>query len=290
MPLPLDKTLEGAWAKYDRAVKDFAALKDDAGRFLDTKPYGVDIEFEEKSGWYVAHSAIREEPPPRLGVLVGSIAHQCLSALNHVVWALAVRKLGDKSAGTKRKGIEFPICETASEFSKRPTIAKRYVSKQAIAVLERLQPYAGPMPPGGVRQHYLFLIKDLADADKHRVLAAGYGRVDLNGLWSGESLVWDRSTRTPTIQRLLRPPTAATRGRMLKSGTQLARIRFEVGNADANVRVNPQPSARIVFVGDKWSGITLEALGDCIGQTNWCLMHLAGLFPKETWPPAGATR
>jgi hypothetical protein len=290
MPLPLKNTLQGAWAKYDRAVEDLAALNDEARRFLDTKPYGVDIEFEEKTGWYSAHSSIREEPPPRLGVLVGAIAHQCLSTLNHVVWALAVRKLGDKRAGKKRMAIAFPICETASEFRKRQLIAKKYISQQAIAALEGLQPYVPPIPPDGARHDHLFLIKDLADADKHRVLAAGYGRVDLNGLWRGGSLVWDSRARGPTIQRILSPPTAATRNRMVRGGTQLARIRFEVGNADANVRMNPQPTARILVRGDKWQGITLEDLQDCIGQTNRCLMRLAVLFPKETWPPAGATQ
>jgi len=57
MPLPLDNTLQGAWAKYDRAVKDLATLNDQAVRFLDTQPYGVAVEFEEETGWYVASRA-----------------------------------------------------------------------------------------------------------------------------------------------------------------------------------------------------------------------------------------
>jgi hypothetical protein len=109
-------TLEAAWAKCNRATRDLRVLHDNAGRFLNDKPYRLAIELDPHSGWWLIRTQIVQEPPPVLGALVGSMAHQLYSALNHITWGLTVRKLGAKKAEAKRKRVAFPICYTERAF------------------------------------------------------------------------------------------------------------------------------------------------------------------------------
>lgn len=282
--------LEAAWAKYARAMEDLQALHKDTRRFLNAKPYGVGVKFEPKSGWYVAHTRIAQEPPPALSVLVGSIAHQCYSALNHVTWELVARKIGKNIAEQPeiRRHISFPISEKPRDFRSLHTVRK--VSKKAQAVLNDLQPYSGPHPPRNPKAHPLFVIKDLADTDKHRLLAVSYGSVYLSDVWTGAAFGWNEVARGVTLERIL-PPKRTVQGgrsRMLKSGTELVRLRFDVGNADANVRVDRQPSAEIAFSSPSWSNLKVIDIAAFVAVTNRCISELAKLFPRQSWPPAGA--
>jgi hypothetical protein len=144
------------------------------------------------------------------------------------------------------------------------------VSRQALAVFESLQPYKGNLGPAAARGHPLAIIKELADADKHRVLAAAYGRMG----FAGVRLQWDSGPTGPQIRRVART------NRMLKRGAQLARIRFETGNEQANVRVDPQPALEILFETDNWT-ITVQHVANGFGAALTCLDAFRTLFPTK---------
>ena len=260
--------LEAAHAKVGRAVKDLEALRDDAERFLEGNPYFIAVEFDGETGWHSAVAQVAEEPPPRLSVLVGSVAYQLLSALNLLTWRLAVRKLGARATEAVKNEIQFPVAFSPNHFANLKLVKNAHVSKQALTVLERLQPYNGHHGPTGARHHPLALIKELADSDKHRVLASAYGRMEMAGV----KFEWDAPASDPHVRRVAR------RSRTIKAGAHLARIRFDIGNQQANVRVNPQPTLEILFDSDNWA-ISLYDLGNCIAATFVCLDAIETLFP-----------
>ncbi len=228
------------------------------------------MEFERESDWHVARAQIREEPPPDLGVGIGAIAYQLLSALNLVTWSLAVRKLGIRRAEAVRHQIQFPVTFSQGHFKNTKLVSCGHVSKAAIAVFDSLQPYNGFHGLPGARSHPLAVVKELADADKHRVLATTYGRMDMGRV----RFQWDTGPTGPLIR------LARRRSRNLETGAELARIRFETGNEQANVRVDPQPRLELVFETDSWA-ITLHHVANGYGATLTCLDTFRSLFPNR---------
>jgi hypothetical protein len=274
--------LVAAEAKWNRGGEDLKALHERIARVLKGQPYQIEVKFDRESGWHTAYARVAEKPLPDLSVLVGATAYQFLSALNLIVWELAARKVGRRKVFTEgiRRDIAFPISAKPADFESLRL--HRYVSKQATARLRGVQPYMGPHGPGGPREHPLFLIKALADADKHRLLTAVFGR------WNPGDIkyVWDRSVaRNPTFEQLI--PTG-NRERFVHDGTPLSRVRFEVGNTKAKVGVDRQPAAEITFHTGEWHFGTV-ALDVCRGATAWSIRYLTPLFagqPNPWGPPA----
>jgi hypothetical protein len=192
-----------------------------------------------------------------------------------VAWELAVRNLGEEEAskGSVRSRIEFPICDKRKEFLKRDVLG--FLAPEAVTKFEELQPFHKPRGKHGKIQHPLLLMKELADADKHRVLPTTYGSMDL----AKASVEWDSSATLPTFRHLLSRTERHTR-----DGTAIARVRFAHGNATANVRVPEQPKLDLVFESDTWSGLSLFSVGDCLAAAGRCISELATLFGEETWP------
>src|SRR5947208_11116777 len=88
-----------------------------------------------------------------------------------------------------RGNVQFPVAQSPAHFGQAAIVHHRHVSKPALAVFERLQPYKGHHGPLGPPQHPLSLLKEIADADKHRVLAMSFGHVALDRipfLWDSE--------------------------------------------------------------------------------------------------------
>jgi hypothetical protein len=270
--------LVAARAKWDRGVKDLEALEQRVREVSSRHPYGVDVEFDRKTGWHTAYARIRELPPPDLSVLVGSATYQFLSSLNLIVWDLAERKIGRHAINEGRvaNDISFPIALKPADFDSLRLITRGYVSKKAVARLRGVQPYSGPNPAEAPRNPLLRL-KPLADTDKHRVIAGAFGNLNYEGV----RFAWDESVaRHPTLESLLPEVRIA---RFVYDGTPLARIRFQVGNAKVKVGVNRQPTADIEFSDGRlmYSTDWLRAIA---GATHWAIAYLTPLFPGEENP------
>ena len=113
-------------------------------------------------------------PPLVIGVLIGEIAHNLRSALDGLTWQLAL--LGPKAP---EKNTMFPIF-TVRQTKRRqksgdkiPHFAEgglrriRSLRLEHQQDIESLQPYKGGH---GFRQHPLYLLSELNNADKHRLL------------------------------------------------------------------------------------------------------------------------
>jgi len=231
--------LEAAYAKRDRAREHLETLELEADEFLRGYPYRVGIEIDPEITWYTAYLKIVKEPPPRLSVLVGEIAYECLSALNHLVWELAARKQGRKRVMKIKRSIQFPVCIGPSHFANQALVKDRLISRPALAKIARLQPYVTPRRSYLTPNASLRWVKDIADSDKHRVLARGFGELRLDDIeWE-----WDETVADGPITEDLSPPD----GLPLEDGAHIGRIRFRTGHLDAGVDVDRQPGADILF-------------------------------------------
>jgi hypothetical protein len=269
-----------AEAKFNRALHNLQTLNNKAELFLsDPKPWRIPVEFEPDTGWHVARLQIIEEPGPELGVLVGDIAYQLLSALHQVAWELVVRKLGKKRAECVKRRIDFPLAQKEADFRSTYKVLLQSVSGRAVTRLERAQPYNRMNDPSiPVCAHPLALMKDVADTDKHRVVPAGFGMIN----FSGVRFAWEPAASSdPTVEPVeLDRRNSLRRVGNLKDGARLMRIRFARGNAEANVRVEGDPPLLIAFKGSSWA-FTLYDIGAWLAQVGDILTDFAPLFPSQ---------
>jgi hypothetical protein len=265
--------LDGVRGKIERAWEHQKKLRAEIKAFEAAKPYSVSVVFDPGSRWHVARLRVAAEPPLRLSIIAGEMAYEYISALNHVAWELAARKLGQKRAWACRMRVQFPATLTPSEFDKQPLAKERLVSKQALSVMRELQPYTGRDGQEGARRHSLWLLKELADSDKHRVLAPMISSLVLREL----EYDWDNPTRADEfkIERLLRP------GQRLYDGKALGRIRFSAGNDEANVSVRHGEIPINVLFGTKDWMLTTNDLGNAHAFMTRALKALEPLFPAR---------
>lgn len=143
---PLDSPrLKIVRAKYEI---DRLRLMEDAFR-ESTKHHVVRTEFNPKSGKNVYRICVDGPPPsPEWGVYIGEIAHNFRSALNHLVYQLALLQHDPETvAGPKGKRLQFPIFLVRDGPDKNRTFEgqrKRMIGllrPEHQARIERLQPY-----------------------------------------------------------------------------------------------------------------------------------------------------
>jgi len=178
--------LDGPRLKIARAKSeiDRLGLMEDAFK-ENTKHHVVRAEFNPKSGKNVYRICVDGPPPsPEWGVYIGEIAHNFRSALNHLVYQLALLQHDPETvAGTK--SLQFPIFLVRDSPDKNRTFEGR--GKRMIELLrpehqariERLQPYKRgsgvrfkptDRAKRGKRNESLFWLQEINNADKHRLL------------------------------------------------------------------------------------------------------------------------
>lgn len=96
-------------------------------------------------------------PPARLCLMVGEIVYNLRAALDHVVWALAVRN------GKSSKGhIAFPVCDNPEQFKHLVNNGiLKGIPRKYYPQIASFQPYLTPDPPNAV----LKLLDELATDD-----------------------------------------------------------------------------------------------------------------------------
>lgn len=138
----------------------------------------TEAEKSTDDGVYMFRVHIREQPSKRIGILIGECLHNLRSALDHLVWQLAIQngnRPDDKS--------EFPIFLDPGKFSKRkkdgdpdPQSGLRKMqncSAQARTLIEQFQPFN--RPAGQFELHPLWLLQKLNNVDKHQTIPVFWG-------------------------------------------------------------------------------------------------------------------
>lgn len=271
----------GAMAKLARAQEHFAEYEVERDMYLEREPYGVDFKYDHASGWHVSRFRVLEEPPPILSVLLGEIAYATLSALNHLTWELAERKLGKRQLGKVKRDIQFPVCRTPNHFANSPLARKRLVGRKSLRAIERLQPYDGRLGLRRGSSHPLALTKAIADADKHRLLVGRFAQIRFTPM----RLEWNESVTGRGEYTQRGPGTLPP----LLDGVELTRVKFLEGNSKAKVRAAGSPEVDLLLSTDRGAVRHRH-----IGAIPWwlqdvALMGMSWLFDQDEYmePPSG---
>jgi hypothetical protein len=161
---------DGIRAKLDRANEHLETLKGEIGAFLGGEPHTYWTKADIHNGRYSVHVTINAEPPLRLSVICGDYI-QCLrSALDYLVCAVVPKV-------TKRTA--FPIYENPDDYFCSVVVPARRkrqgpltgldVEGDLFTAIQQLQPHEGPH---GHEAHFLFLLRELSNMDKHRAILA----------------------------------------------------------------------------------------------------------------------
>lgn len=190
-----DEEALGPRLKVERAKEHINDLVTEIKAFVGRDPYEVRKDVEPDTGHHVYRIHIREQLPPRWGVIVGDVVHNLRSSLDLLACGL-VRANG----GTVTRQTGFPISDGAKEFV--AGLAKvKGVRKEALDLIKEAKPYKGG-------NDALWYLHRLNIADKHRLLIPVTTadrslilRIKLNVPWQDEPI------RAPEIALLSAAPT-----------------------------------------------------------------------------------
>jgi hypothetical protein len=158
--------LDGVRAKIERANEHLANLKTELQRGLDNGDYGFRAEDDPKVADQVL---IFGKAPPELmiryGLIAGDVCHNLRSALDHLAWQLTIFSIRKP---TKRT--QFPIFSDRVEYAKQSPAMIDGILPKIAARIERLQPYnTGPLGDPR-RTNALWILHEMSNSDKHRVV------------------------------------------------------------------------------------------------------------------------
>jgi len=236
--------LNGIRAKMQRADEQIKNLNAEVSDWLEKNRHLYRTIHEPD---YDARQAILRvtgpSPPLRFSVIAGEIVHHLRSCLDHLVYQLVIANSGPPD-GKLERVLQFPICDTPKKFEvavvKRGQI--KGVSDAAAAEIERRQPYHNKVD---IRLHPLWLLRELDDADKHRLLVVCGGfaqpRVVLFGDETEKRPVTGEKREIELIG--ISPPDWPVR--VTEDGAEL--IRFQFGKYDPEMKMNAKLSVQIAF-------------------------------------------
>ena len=162
-------------AKLDRSLE----LRSELGRFIDEMLLPVEsrpsiaLRVDDATGEYVLY--VKKVPDlsnvfTRVGLLVGDIVHNMRSALDHLVFELALLHTGGKVARPDRTQFTIRDCNDRFERAAAQDLAE--VAPQHRDLIEKFQPYhtMDADVAVGLYFHPLAMLRDLSNSDKHRIL------------------------------------------------------------------------------------------------------------------------
>ncbi len=165
-----ERAREGIIAKLARADEHLERLRHDIDTWLDGKPHSYWAKPDFHTGRYSIHITIHGDPPALLSVVCGDFVHCLRSALDHLV-------CGNVKKITKRTA--FPIYRDGDDFFcgvLLPARRKQWgpltgldPDGELFAMVKDVQPYMGP---DGYEAHFLHVLAELSNADKHRAILA----------------------------------------------------------------------------------------------------------------------
>jgi hypothetical protein len=152
--------LESAILKANWAHVHWHILDDEVTKFLKSNRYGIPAELDWVHSRYIFRTNVGKSVINEWGLRVGDIVTNMKDSLDHIAYRLVSK--GNRSV---RERIYFPLFKHRNEWDSAKWI--RHFSPEAIAELERLQPYHAPE---GSVTHPLWAISELARIDKHRYI------------------------------------------------------------------------------------------------------------------------
>jgi hypothetical protein len=167
--LKVASILAEAFQRIERASEHLAELEIELLRFEKFKftkelIFGLPEEEESTNAKLFASFERRNLPKPELPdvtgrarILVGEVAYNLVASLDYLVFVLA-----RYDSGIEQKGTQFPVCAKPELFERGRFTLLKGVSKEHVALINRLQPYNGCT--------WTKRLKELCNVDKHRKL------------------------------------------------------------------------------------------------------------------------
>jgi hypothetical protein len=184
-------------AKIDRAQFHFNKINTALNLVLGTKPETKTVTSKiDSQGKEIVLCIPKAEPiPPTLPLIIGDCVHNLRSALDHLVYQLAVRNGSCPSVFADK--IFFPIYLNPSEFNNRPEkLVKPFISGTAFTEIEKSQPYAAYDSP---EESDIWILHKLDIIDKHRLLIIAGQK------FAAVEFTIDFTTRAPLHQIISEP-------------------------------------------------------------------------------------
>lgn len=107
---------------------------------------------------------VSESVPDAWGFMVGDVLHNLQSALDNLIWSLAVQESGPNPPN--ERAIGFPAFREPEDFDRRTPSTLQALHPNVRAEVKRLQPFSNPDTP--VDLSPIWLLHELDRLDKHR--------------------------------------------------------------------------------------------------------------------------
>jgi hypothetical protein len=235
--------LDGIRAKIQRVDELIKDLETDISSWLEENRRLYRTIHRADNDARQAILSIAGPPPPlRLSVAAGEIIHHLRSCFDHLIYQLVATTSGPPDAKLTRI-LQFPICDTAQEFER--AVRRRQiegVSSSATAEIERCQPYYHGVD---VTKHPLWLLRELDNADKHRLLVVCSAAAQPHTVLLGD----ENEKRPPRGKKRdveiisISPPDWPVR--VTEDGTEAMRIQF--GKYDPRMKVSLKFSLQVAL-------------------------------------------
>jgi hypothetical protein len=260
--------LDGASSKINRAVHHFNTIDIAIGKmFLADNDAGA-ARHELKANSQELVISLAQEAPldPTIPLVVGDAVHNARSAIDHLVFQLALLNKAPKEAASKTS---FPICLTPGEF-KNATKGKLapFITTTSLTEIEKLQPYK----TGDKEKDILWVLSQLDIIDKHRLLIIAETQARPTAF----------RISAPDGQELFTHDTPNSPWKPSKVGAEVIRFSFS-GSVPSptkmKVEVHTAKTVQIQQTGLICDGmILLEVLRDCINYAGMILNHFSQMF------------
>jgi hypothetical protein len=156
----MTRALEPSRARLKRARDNIAVLAQEMTAMAANSHATIDIAAQ------LRNPELRR--PRQICILVGEIIYNLRAALDHLIWALAVR-----NGQNVTSRLAFPICESIEHFKLvSQSGSLKGVPRKFYPVIASAQPYLAPEPANSV----LKVLEDLAIADAHDGIAVTFTR------------------------------------------------------------------------------------------------------------------
>lgn len=165
--------LDSAQLKFNRACKHLDCLHDQARMFLNKEQtQRVLDKFQPETGGYVRQIMGGAPTPPEWSLLLGEIAHNFHSCLDHIAWRFAIAFSPTDNAedgGWRATEISFPLFADRRKYLRQLNRAWRHrgLLPQHRRLVRNAQPYQRRNAP---QTHPLWHLYWLSNIDKHQIL------------------------------------------------------------------------------------------------------------------------
>ncbi len=245
--------------KLERASDHLQVLKRQVQRWLSGNPYLIIDQIDPDTDENVVRIRRIGEPPKSISLTAGDAFHNLRAVLDHLTYALAINyhamTVGSPLAFGDIRDTQFPIFQFREGFEDRAPAKIKRLHPHAQAIIKGLQPYHAATP----MEHWLWLLKELDDIDKHRTLNLTLGSHQANAL------------RAPGIPKGSVIEYLSIQGFLgsHEREAEIARYKaYKRGDKAARVKVNLRPVIEVAFGNPPVEGCemlaTFESIRDYI--------------------------